>query len=207
MQNMEIRKPIIIFSIVAAIGIVGYFFLQDNKTGSPIVPVEQNEVFDQTDENYASDLVSKPDSWNTYSYENFQVAFPDKPRITTDSDGELVSTTYAALGEDSAGYFLTVTALPNDLHVTEPNAFLENAVARTVQSVGGELAGAIDTQNIVGHNSIDFVVNIPDGPRTYMGRNVLEGNNVYEMRVVYLSSKSAEFRGFVDSLKFNSKSN
>jgi hypothetical protein len=63
------------------------------------------------------------------------------------------------------------------------------------------LAGAIDTSNDTGLNSLDFVVDISDGPRTYMGRNVFQNNKLYEMRVIYLDSKSAEFRKFVDSFK------
>jgi len=155
------------------------------------------------------DLVSPPSSWKSYLYDDYKISFPDIPQITyseeeiSDTNAKMQSVTYAALGSDHAGYFLTVTTIPNDVLIYDGRKLLENAVARSVRNVNGELAGAIDTRNSTGVNSIDFVINIPDGPRTYIARNVVEGNKLYEMRVVYLSSKSGEFRGFVDSLKLN----
>lgn len=148
-----------------------------------------------------------PEGWKMYSYEGYAVAFPSDPRITnyeTDAGSGLKMTivTYAALADNGAAYFLSVTAIPKEIVIYDSRKLLDNAVNATVSQVGGELAFKMDTSALTGKDSEDFMVHIPDGPRTYAARNIYKDNKLYELRVVYISEKSGDFKGLADSFKF-----
>ena len=103
----------------------------------------------------------------------------------------------------SSAYFVTATRFPSEVQIEDSRKLLQDAVLVTVRNVDGELAGAIDTRSATGLDSLDFVVHILDGPRTYIARNIFAHNVLYEIRVVYVDSDfaSAEFRGFADSFQ------
>lgn len=131
--------------------------------GTPVFPVDE------------SDLAPTPQGWKIYSYGNFNVAFPEEPSIVDQSSSEVKIITYRAGQEDGTQYFLSVTNFPNNFVQISDKSLLESAVQVTVLNLRGELHGAIDTRNATGYDSIDYVISIADGPRTYMGRGYFGG--------------------------------
>jgi hypothetical protein len=86
---------------------------------------------------------------------------------------------------------------------TDRLQFLERLAVETTQSVGGQLIEAFDTTTQTGHDSIDFSINIADGPRTYVARYMLIGDSLYQMRAVFMNdaSQNARYKQFFDSFK------
>lgn len=203
------KKPILVVACIVVIGALLFPLLlskkeaiNDNKENVNEIQSSTKNTAEKVSQN-SNNLIETPNSWKEYSYSNYKISFPSDPHIDRGVD----SITYVSLDENVAAYFLSVTQIPPYIETQDVMKILEGTVASSVKNLdaeasGTKLAGAIDTRKLTGLDSIDFVINIPDGPRTYMGRNVIKGNNLYEMRVIYVSSKSAEYRGFVDSLMF-----
>ena len=149
-----------------------------------------------------TDLAEPPSAWKTYTYGEYRITFPSEPKITG-GEKEVGGVTYAALASNQASYFLTVSTIPDEVMKFETSKILQSAITSTVKNLGGSLEGAIDTGNLTGLNSVDFVVDIPDGPRTYMARDIVVGNKLLELRVVYVTAHGigVEYRGFIDSFK------
>jgi hypothetical protein len=119
--------------------------------------------------------------------------------------GDAGAMIYRAGQTDGTQYFITASKMSATSDHKDRQTLLENLAVQTTRSVNGQLNEALDTSNQPGHDSIDFTIAIPDGPRTYAARNILIGDTLYQMRVVFMnySPTSAHYKEFFSS--FNDK--
>lgn len=172
----------------------------DTDDSLPKSDYESTNTTPETQSFVVDSIVQSSETWVNYLGVGFKVSFPEDPQITRVL-GDFPSVTYRGGQKDGTQYFLTSTKFPNDYDMSDPLDLLSKAVMMSVNNLNGNLIGAIDTKNLTGHDSVDFVIGISDGPRTYMGRNVLIKDTLYEMRAVYMdyNEQDAEYRKFVDS--------
>jgi hypothetical protein len=194
------RRKVLILVCVVVVVVTAWIllYLYNQPKGGPMSP--ETVLNNATTNVSASETTDAPESWKEYAYPGFRIKFPEEPHLTNGVSGTMICRAGQA---DGTQYFITASMAPTISEQADGLKFLEGLVGETTRSVNGTLQLALNMSNQTGHDSIDFTINIPDGPRTYAARDILIGVTLYQMRVVFTndSSENAFYKEFFDSFK------
>lgn len=204
-ESFNLKKTsssILLIIIFIAIFAISRWASQEGT--SAIIDKYKEEKTESKVTNYFTDKSSWKEFNSTLG--NFQASFPVYPTHETEPlslEGYALSMEmYGAEESNGNYYFINFTTYPAQVDTSIPENNLEGSVNGTVQSIDGSLFSSKFIY-LGSHKAIEYLIYKKDGSAYIKGRNIMVGQTLYQIGVVYepVNSSNVQFDKFVNSFQ------
>ena len=199
-------------TIVAVVGIIAFilaFVVMKYITQEGISAFRGGISKNQTEQkvtNYFTDNSTWKDFKSTLG--SFRASFPVYPTHETEPlnlpglSQPVNMEMYSAEESNGAFYLITFINYPSQVDTSVPETNLEGSVNGTVQSIDGTLISSNFTY-FGTYRAIEYLIYKKDGNAYIKGKNILVGQNMYQIAVAYEPSNSSnvQFDRFANSFQ------